>query len=161
MTVAHDVFAETNPAFCTYALAAFVTSYFSVREDGPELPIAHLALPLALSGDLATTFNGTNKNTGLLQWFERNPRVQIGLSSRINGSMNIVTEAIRFACFARVLKLDEGARLQLGPSKLKKSATKSLSDEPAQAIKRAERLGYWFALAGSTRTIFNVLGLAV
>lgn len=161
MTIAHDVFAETNPAFCTYVLAAFVTSYLSIKEDGPDGPIAYLALPLALSGDLATTFNGTNKNTGLLQWFERNPRVQVGLSTRINGSMNIVTEAIRFACFIRVLELDKGARLLLGQSKLKQSATKSLSGEPAQAITHAKRLGHWFAMAGSTRAIFNVMGLVV
>lgn len=161
MTVAHDVFAETNPAFCTYVAAAFVTSYLSIKEDGPELPIAYLALPLALSGDFESTFNHTNKNTGLLQWLERNPRVEVGLSARINGSMNIVTEAIRFACFTRVLKLSEGGRLQLGQSKLKKSATKSLSGEPAQAIKHAERLGHWFAVAGSTRAVFNIMGLAV
>ncbi|MEY9463915.1 three component ABC system middle component [Bradyrhizobium ottawaense] len=161
MTVAHDVFAETNPAFCTYVLTAFVTSYFSIKKDGPELPISYLALPLALSGDLASTFNGTNKNTGLLEWLERNPRIHVGLSIRINASMNIVTDAIRFACFARILQLNEAGCLQLGPSKLKKSAVKVLSDEPAQSIKHAERLGFWFAMAGSTRTVFNVMELTV
>jgi len=161
MTIAHDVFAETNPAFCTYVLAAFVTSYLSMRKDGPEAPISYLALPLALSGDLTSTFDGTNRNTGLLEWLERNPHIQVGLSTRINASMNIVTDAIRFACFVQILDLDEAGRLQLGRSKLKKRAAKALSDEPARSIKHAERLGFWFAMAGSTRTVFDIMELTV
>lgn len=157
--IAHDVFSETNPAFCTYVLAAFSSAYITLNEEGPEMSIPYLALPLALSGDLTSTFNGTNKNTGLLEWLERNPRIQVGLGTRVNASMQIVTEAIRFACFTRVLTFDEGARLRLGPGKLKKSAAKTLSAEPAQAIKHAERLGYWFAMVGSTRAVFDAMGL--
>jgi hypothetical protein len=36
MTVAHDIYAETNPAFCTYALVNFTQSYLSVNANGPE-----------------------------------------------------------------------------------------------------------------------------
>jgi hypothetical protein len=114
-----------------------------------------------LSGDLGGAFEGTNKNTGLLEWLGRSPQVQVGLADRVNASMDIVTEAIRFGCFTRVLKVGEGARLRLGDQKLKKSAVTALSKEPAQALKRAERLGYWFATAGSTRTVFDMMGLTV
>lgn len=161
MTAAHDVFAETNPGFCTYALAAFTSAYVSVNKDGPDVPILYVGLPIAMSGDLSPTFDGTNKNTGLMEWLERNPRVQIGLAMRVNASMIIVTEAIRFACFTGVLVLDERARLRTGPGKLKKSRVNALSNEPAKVIKHAERLGYWFAMAGSTRSIFDVTELTV
>ncbi|QEX17997.1 hypothetical protein FRZ44_33010 [Hypericibacter terrae] len=161
MKVAHDVFSETNPAYCTYALVAFTTAYLSVNEGGPEVPLIYLALPLALSGDLAIAFRGTNKSTGLLEWLERNPRVQVGLAARGNATMEIVTEAIRFACFTRVVEFGDGGRLRLGPRKFKKSARNALSEEPAQAIKHAERLGYWFAMTGSTRGVFDMMGLTV
>jgi ABC-three component (ABC-3C) system Middle Component 3 len=161
MSVAHDVYSETNPAFCTYALVAFTTAYLSVNDHGPEVPMAYIALPIALSGDLGDAFDGTNKNTGLLEWLRRCPQVQVGLAERVNASMNMVTEAIRFGCFTRVLVLDERARLQLGGQKLKKSAVNALSDASGRAIKRAERLGYWFAMAGSTRTTFDIMGLTV
>jgi Family of unknown function (DUF6521) len=159
--VAHDVFSETNPGFCAYALGAFTTAYTSVNEDGPEVPIVYLALPLGLSGDFATAFGGTNKNTGLLEWLERNPRVQVGLAARINATIEMVSEAIRFACFTRVVELDVTARLRPGPRRLKKSAINALSKEPAEAIKYAERLGYWFAMTGSTRAVFAMMGLTV
>jgi hypothetical protein len=158
---AHDIYAETNPAFCAYALVGFTTAYLSVNAHGPELPTVYLSLPVALSGELGAAFLGTNKNTGLLEWLGRSPQVRIGLAERLNGSLNVVTEAIRFGCFTRVLKLDEGARLGLGGQKLKASVIKSLNGEPVQVLKRAERLGYWFAAAGSTRAIFDVMGLTV
>jgi hypothetical protein len=161
MRVAHDVYAEINPGFCTYALADFTKAYLSVNHAGPELPTAYLALPVALSGDLAGAFVGTNKNTGLLEWLERSPQVQVGLADRLNGSMEIVTEAVRFGCFVGVLVIADGTRLRLGKTKLKRSAVSRLGDGSAQAIKHAERLGYWFAMAGSTRTVFDMMGLTL
>jgi hypothetical protein len=161
MRLAHDIYSETNPAFCAYALGAFTSAYLSVNADGPEIPVLYLALPIALSGDLGQTFDGTNKKTGLLEWLERSPQVQIGFSDRVNGSMDIVTEAIRLGCFAHYLTMDDSARLRLGRQKFKKSAADTLSAEPAQVLKRAERLGYWFAMAGSTRAVFNMMGLTV
>jgi hypothetical protein len=161
MTVAHDIYAETNPAFCACALVAFTTAFISINTYGPEVPAVYLSLPVALSGDLSGSFVGTNKNTGLLEWLERSPQVQIGLADRLNASIDIVTEAIRFACFTGLLRFDEKACLTLGDRKVKKSSIDRLSDEPGQVIKRAERLGYWFAKAGSTRAVFDMTGLTL
>ncbi len=161
MTIAHDVFAETNPAFFASALVAFTAAYVSLSEGGPELPACYIALPVALSGDLAATFIGTNRNTGLLEWLTRSPQVQVGLAARINASMNMVAEAVRFGCFTRVLTLGEDGRVRLGAQKIKKSTLDKLHEEPGQAIRHAERLGFWFAMAGSTRTTFDMMGLTV
>jgi hypothetical protein len=161
MSVAHDIYSETNPAFCAHALVAFTTAFLSVNDKGPEVPVAYLALPIALAGDLGRAFDGTNKNTGLLEWLDRRPQVQIGLANLVNMSMDIVTETIRFSCFSRVLVVNPGARLGLGAEKVKKSAVAALSEAPARSIKRAERLGFWFASAGSTRTVFDMMGLTV
>jgi hypothetical protein len=161
MIVAHDVYSETNPAFCSHALLAFTAAFVSSKKDGPEIPLAYIALPIALAGELGHVFNGTNKNTGLFEWLNRRPEVQIGLANLINASMNIVTEAIRFGCFSRILVVSSDARLQIGTKKVKKSAIAALSEGPAGAIKRAERLGFWFASAGSTRTIFDMIGFTV
>lgn len=161
MTVAHDVYSETNPAYGTYALEAFTTAYLSINDRGPELALAYLALPLALSGDLGSTFLSTNRNTGLSVWVERHPRIQIGLSSRLEATMPIVSDAFRLACFAHVLNLKEDGRLGRGPAKINKSAAKSLQHDAANSIKHSERLGYWFAMKGSARAVFDVLGVTV
>ena len=79
MREAYDLYAETNPAYGAAALVEFAKAYLADRPDGPETPVVYLALPVAMSAELAGVFDGTNKNTGLLEWLERNPRVQIGL----------------------------------------------------------------------------------
>jgi hypothetical protein len=155
MIVAHDIYSETNPAYGTYALTVFVQGFIAANGAGPELPAAYLALPVAISGD------GTNRNTGLLGWLDRSPQIQLGLADRVNRSMEIVTAAVRLACFTQTLALVDGARLQAGTQKLKKSAIATLSDDTANGIKRAERLGYWFATAGSTRSVFDAMGLTL
>jgi hypothetical protein len=161
MTVAHDVYSETNPAFCAFLLAAFVDAYAVTKGCGPDLVTAYVALPIALSGDLGPSFGGTNKKTGLAMWLQRRPEVQIGLSDRVNKTLAIVTEAVRFSTFVEVLTVEADGRLKIGPATLKASAAKALTDQSGQALKRAERLGYWFADVGSTRTVFDTLGLTV
>lgn len=161
MRMAHDVYAETNPAFCAHALVAFAAAFQSINDEGPEMPLVYLALPIALAGDLGQTFNGTNKNTGLLEWLNRHPQVQLGLADLVNSSMEIVTEATRFGCFTNLLVLSSSARLSVGARKVKRSAVGALSESPAQSIKRAGRLGFWFASAGSARTVFDMVGLTV
>lgn len=161
MTAAHDVFAETNPAFCATVLASFTTAFVSLNEVGPDLPVCYIALPIALSGDLAAAFDGTNRNTGLLEWLTRSPQVQVGLAARVNASASLVAEAIRFGCFAHVLVLGEDGKLRPGGKMVKKSVLSRLHDESALAVKHAARLGYWFAMAGSTRTTFDMMGLTV
>lgn len=161
MRDAHDVYAETNPAFCVAAIVEFIKAYKSARSEGPEMPVTYLALPVALSGELAGTFDRTNKRTGLREWLERSPQVEVGLAERVNASLDIVSEAIRFGCFTHLITITEGARLGLGDCTLKPIAIDVLGDEPAQAIKRAGRLGHWFASAGSTRSVFDILGLTL
>jgi hypothetical protein len=161
LSLTHDVYSETNPAFCAYVIAAFVTAFSSTRSEGPELVSTYVSIPIALSGELESAFEGTNRNTGLIEWLERSPAVQIGLTSRINESLSIVTEGVRFACFAGVISLDASSRLRLGSNKLKEGPQKVLSVQPKNAIKRATRLGYWFAAEGSSRSTFESLGLTV
>jgi len=161
MRDAHDVYAETNPAFCAAALVEFTKSYISERQYGPELPVAYLALPLALSGELAGSFDKTNKKTGLLEWLERSPQVRVRLAERINASLDIVSDGIRFGCFTHLIAIGEGARLRLSDQKLKPSAINLLGAESGQVFKRADRLGHWFAAAGSTRSVFDIMGLTV
>ncbi|WP_246206968.1 three component ABC system middle component [Methylocystis heyeri] len=58
--IAHDIFAETNPAFCAHVLVAFTSAFQETRPSGPEATLAYLALPLAISNELAQTYDGTN-----------------------------------------------------------------------------------------------------
>jgi len=161
MKQAHDVYAEHNPAYCAYVAGAFVTAHAEVHPAGADLAIVYLAVPIALSGDLAATFDGTNKNTGLLEWLERTPQMSVGLADRVNAALEIVGDAVRYGCFTDVLRLSMEGRLTPGSKKFKQSPLSDLDPLSIGAIRRAGRLGSWFATAGSTRNIFGILGLTV
>ena len=87
MTMAHDIHAETNSAFCAAVLAQFCEAHYQHLERKPAVVSAYLVLPIALSEDLAATFEGCNKSTGLLVWLERSPRVLPSLSRRVNATL--------------------------------------------------------------------------
>lgn len=158
---AHDVYAEHNPAYCAYVVGAFVTAHAEVHPAGTDLAIVYLAIPIALSGDLAATFDGTNKNTGLREWLERTPQMSVGLADRVNAALEIVSDAVRYGCFTDVLRLSMEGRLTPGSKKFKQSPLSDLDPLSLGAIRRAGRLGCWFATAGSTRNIFDILELTV
>lgn len=159
MKVAHDIFAETNPAFCAHVIAAFSKGYHSISEARVDLALCYVALPITLSGELTSTFGGSNRNTGLLEWLRRHPVIQIGLSERIDGSLDIVTAAVRFGCFSKILTMDMSGRIAPGVQRLKRPA--DLSDEIRNVFKHSERLGIWMAMAGSTRTTLDMMGVTV
>lgn len=161
MIVAHDLYAETNPAFCAYILATFTLAYEEEKSSSPEMLLCYAALPIALSGNLEKTFLGTNRLTGLLEWLQRNPVVQIDLRERIDSSADIVTEAIQYGCFSKLFSINEQGLLSAGPKSTNKSAINRLSSRNLNAFKRARSLGYWMAMAGSTRTTLNMMGLTV
>lgn len=158
--IAHDLYAETNPAWVGYVLAAFLRGFVEADSAGAELPMAYLGVPICLSGDLAATFDGSNKKTGLREWLERSPQLQLELADRLNGSMGLVTNAVRLACFSRIVRLEDG-RLLPGSATLKADLAKGLSLELSGPVKRADRLGFWLGACGSTKTAFDILGLSL
>lgn len=159
--IAHDIYAETNPAWVAYVLVSFLRGFAEMQPEGVELPVVYLGLPICLSGDLALTFMKTNKRTGLREWLERSPQVQLDLAERLNDSLGIVTSAVKFGCFAGTLTLDRHARLLPGTLHVKGELGKGLSSDLSAPVKHADRLGYWFGMAGSTKTAFDILGLSL
>lgn len=159
MAIAHDIFAETNPAYCASLLATFVQAYRTRSGLEPDITLCYAALPLALSGDLTPTFGRTNRKTGLLEWLRRSPVIQIRLAARVNGSLDIVTEAIRFGCFSNLLAINTEGRIAPGASPIPKDLKAQLTQDTQDIFDNIDRLGHWFALAGSTRTVFNMMGL--
>lgn len=161
MKPAHDLFAEHNPAFCAYVLTAFVKTFAELIPTGADLPIVYVALPIAFSGDLVPSFEGTNKSTGLLEWLGRTPQMSIGFADRANAALETVSEAVRYGCFTNVVSLSADGRLAPGSKKAKQSPLNDFDPVALGAIRRAGRLGHWFASGGSTRNIFGILGLTV
>lgn len=159
MTIAHDLFAEANPAFGTFLAVGFCKAYVSASESSPALALLFLALPLALSQDMERSFSATNATTGLLAWLNRYPDVRLELGGRLDASKPTVSSAVRFAIGTRALALNEDGTIILGSAAPLISKANSLPQSAKSAVRRAQRLGTWMGNAGSAASVFSAFGV--
>lgn len=150
-----DIFAETNPAFCSLIIFNFCKGYFKETKFGVPFPLLILPLPIILSNDLAKSFDGTNVKTGFFRWTENNPEILLDLTTRINESNEFLKPAIEFGVFKKIFKIDSSGLLipaENGVNNRKKTELDKL-------FKTADRLGNWIGQVNSAKTIYNHLGL--
>ncbi|MDO5703808.1 MAG: DUF6521 family protein [Paracoccus sp. (in: a-proteobacteria)] len=159
MIVAYDLFAETNPAFGAYGLLGFCRKFIAAGGRQPNFALSYIALPIALSDDLDSSFEETTALTGLLSWLNRYPDVRVDLGARLEASKNIVSAALRFALSAGALVFEPDGTLSLGARKPVQAPADNLPQNAKRVLKRAERLGTWMGKAGSTATIFSAFGV--
>jgi hypothetical protein len=160
MTTARDVFAETNPAFCSVVFAQFCLAYQHTQpaERPPTAALIYLVVPIAISEDLATTFEGCNIDTGLVVWLSRSPKVVAELAKKVNLTLEITTAAIRFGCVTGTLRLTGDGAVESSLKKLPASVTGGVA---GAALKRARLFGAWAAAMGSPRAVLEALGVTV
>ncbi len=160
MTTARDVFAETNPAFCCVVFAQFCLAYQQAQptERPPTAALIYLVLPIAISEDLASTFEGCNKDTSLTVWLSRNPKVVTELAKKVNLTLEITTAAVRFGCITGVLRLSGDGDVESALKKFPASITRGIA---SAALKRARLFGAWAAAMGSPRAVLEALGVSV
>jgi hypothetical protein len=159
MIAARDVFAETNPAFCGAVIAQFCSAYQVTRLGlPPAAALAYLVVPLAISEDLAPTFDGCNKETGFTLWMGRNPKVSVDLAKKVNSTLEITTATIRFGCITGIFMLTPDGGIESAQKMLPAAVTSGVA---GAALKRARLLGIWMAGMGSPRAVLEALGVSV
>ena len=159
MTLAVDMFAESNPAFAAFVAIGFCRSYLDIAGAPPSIALFYLAVPIAVSDDLQNTFSSTNASTGLLAWLTRYPEVRFGLGARLDAALPIVSGGIQLALLSKALRLEPGGSLRLGTDVPGKGVVEKLPPQPKQVLRRAERLGNWMAKAGTAAAIYSAFGV--
>lgn len=155
-----DVFANTNPALGALVLWAFCFGYRARDSLGVEHPLVFLPLPLVLSEVYATTFQGTNSQTGLFAWMERNPELHLDLPLNIEGTRQVTRNAFLFGLRYGILELsDQGRVLPNRNFNLSAAKRRQLGEAIRHALSLADRLGKWTGDVASTRTVFYTLGI--
>jgi hypothetical protein len=150
-----DIFAETNPAFCSLIIFHFCKGYFNETKSGVPFPLIILPLPVVLSNDLSHSFLGTNVKTGFFKWIENNPAILLDLTARINESAEFLKPAIEFGVFKELFDIDNFGFVVPRENNIKKNKKPELDN----LFKSSERMGKWIGQVDSTKTIYNHLGL--
>ncbi len=155
--ISSDIFAETNPAFCSIILLKFISGYFYVTSDGVPFPLLILPLPILLSGDLCKSFEGTNQKTGFYRWLENNNGIILNLSVRVEESFAYFKPAIEFGFRKNIFLISENGKINPIAQNVKNTFSPSIAEQ----IKYAERMGNWLGQINSVKTIYNCLGLEI
>ncbi|MCE9551917.1 MAG: DUF6521 family protein [Planctomycetes bacterium] len=153
-----DTYAATNPAFSSILLYSYIEGYGSTNSNGLPFPLILLPVPIVLTSDIATAFEGTNTKTGLLSWIARNPEVTVGMRDRLYSTSEFSKQALLFGIRYGVFSLAETGRIFLKPDSLAKKPPSAGSSYVVDAMKLAKRLGAWIGDAGTTETILIALG---
>ena len=158
MTISYDLYAETNPAFVSFLLYRFVKSFSDGTSDAPHISLAYLAVPLAMSERLETSFASTSATTGLLAWLNRFPDIRVGLQRDLAHSKPVTAAGLRAALHSQLLNIKPDGTLGIGVAKKPpENAKGKLSSGPKYAVSRAERLGVWMSKVGGPALIFSAL----
>ena len=155
-----------NPAFAGALIRTSVEGYVSESQNGMPFEIAFLVLPLCLHTGTATRLPASAAATPLHTWLQReeNRDVLISFADRIMALVPFTREAILFAASRAVVAFDDAGRLRAGTAAWPKLSSygnsyRNSGAEVKEAIRQAEFVGRWFALAGTTEFVFTILGV--
>ncbi|MCM0626615.1 DUF6521 family protein [Lysinibacillus sp. OL1_EC] len=164
--ISSDIYASTNPAFCSLVLWHFLKGYEEVSTEGCELPILFLPIPIVLSKSNREAFIGTNTSTGLLTWLTREPQVLINIAERIESTNNITRESIIFGIGNDIISINNhGKFYQNNKGIVQKRLKIFLNTPPGEDLKEifsvSKKLGNWCGQMNSSKIILNIMGLTL
>lgn len=151
-----------NPAFIGALLRTTVKAYVDETQRGMPFEVAFLVLPFCLHPTTANRLPARAASTPLHTWLQReeNRDVLVGIGERSSALVPFTREALLFASLRGVIVFDDAGLLRPGVVNLRGiTGYRSSGEEVRQALRCAEFMGRWFALAGTTETIFTILGV--
>ena len=148
-----------NPGFCATLLWQAARGYADVGTGALSFEEAFLVLPFVLHRETREALP-RNRRTSLAVWLNENPLVRGRIANRARFLVPFTKEGMSFGGVHGLLRIDHG---QLHADETwRRSVERSLkisSEEVRECAKKAEFVGRWFAQAGSTRTVFVLMGV--
>lgn len=155
-----------NPAFAGALLRTSVESYVKAGESGMPFEVAFLVLPLCLHTATVARLPQSAVATSFHMWLQReeNRDLLIGFGDRVAALVPFTREAILFTTSRGVVVFDADGRLIEGNAAWPRLTSASnpyrnSGAEIKESIRRAEFVGRWLALAGTTAFVFSILGV--
>lgn len=151
-----------NPAFTGALLRRSLDTYSDEIGSGMPFGLVFLVLPMSLHPGTARRLPARPASTPLHTWLHReeNRDVVIDFGERVQALVPFTREALLFAAQRGVVAFDDNGLLRPGTATLRGLTNyREVGDEVREAFRRSEQVGRWFALSGTTTTIFTILGV--
>jgi hypothetical protein len=96
-------------------------------------------------------------------WLQNAPETRVGFAERAHDIASFVREGVNFGLAARGLRITPDGGIEIGsaasPQRALREGDDSGASEVNDCLRRATFMGKWLARAGSTNTVFALLGI--
>jgi hypothetical protein len=150
-----------NPAFCATLLAKATDDFVRKAYRPLPFPLSFLVLPIVLHQATRLALPHSTI-TSLLPWIQDNRTQLVGFATRVHHLRDITREAVMFGVQYQTLTLTDEGDIRVGRRRrlATENRTGLFTDEARECVDRAGFVGRWFAVAGTTATIFAAWGVA-
>jgi hypothetical protein len=150
-----------NPAFCATLLAKATDEFIKKAQRPLPFALSFLLLPIVLHRGTRSALPRSTI-TSLLPWVQENRAQLVGFATRVQQLRSITREALLFGVQYQTLALSDEGEVMIGPRRLLATDRRSglFTDEARECVDRAGFVGRWFAVAGTTATIYAAWGVA-
>lgn len=151
-----------NPAFCGFLIREFLKGYEEKKGEGMPYELVFLLLPIVLHKHTRNLLP-RSISTFMHVWLQSNPEIRIGFSKRTKDLIPFTKEAILFMIKRDLITTDENGRLYSSNKPYNKSLLRL--DEDIRIYLReyqskAKLIGKWFAVTGTSSTIYTMWGIS-
>lgn len=151
-----------NPAFCAVLLREAcmgAETEAKLRQVEPlNFAETFLILPAVLHEPIRRQLPRTVATT-FAAWLAENPLLRSQFASIATATKEITRQGLLFGATHGALSLETGRVRAAGSMKIQLTDFDEASSEMAQCIRSARFTGRWLALAGSSTTLFALLGM--
>lgn len=150
-----------NPAFCATLIAKATDEYQKKAHRPLPYSLTYLLLPVVLHGRTREALPGSTI-TSLLSWIQDNREHLTDFAVRVRRLRRITREALLFGTQHGSLAINTDGGIVVGAKRRSptEKRTELFTEEVRECVDRAGFLGRWFAVAGTTATIFAAWGVS-
>lgn len=150
-----EIVNNLNPAFCGEIIRRCLYKYQTTAKGYMHITLVYLVLPVVLHKETRDAIGNVKKE--MHPWLQDNPQVKVDFAKRVKGFEPITNETLTFLWKEMSTKIYTGSVeiINYRP----KPAINFTSEEIRDCMKKAERLGQWFAKAGGPSNIYIMWGV--
>jgi hypothetical protein len=148
-----------NPAYCGWLLREAVDGYAAEKPEGMPLPLAFLVLPVVLHRPTRECLPRA-VTTVLQAWLQEHPEARVNIAERTGELAPFAREALLLlATRGHLVFAEDGSLTTAGKLRQGKGALIDRSGDLKESLLKAKFVGRWFALAGTSSSVFQAWGV--